>query len=68
MRPVVMDWESRLGRRLRIRDLHILAAAVKCGSMAKAAQQLGWRAQSTMPDVVGKLVEAELERRAAHAS
>jgi GDPmannose 4,6-dehydratase len=38
------------------------------GNAAKAAQQLGWRAQSTMPDVVGKLVEAELERRAAHAA
>lgn len=38
------------------------------GNAAKAAQQLGWRAQSTMPDVVGKLIEAELERRAAHAA
>lgn len=38
------------------------------GNAAKAAKQLGWRAQSTMPDVVGKLIDAELERRAAQVS
>ena len=55
MRPVVMDWESRLGRRLRIRDLHILAAAVKCGSMAKAARQLAM----TQPAVSGAIANLE---------
>ena len=40
MSTVTMEWESRLGRRLRIRDIYILATAVKCGSMAKAAPQL----------------------------
>jgi DNA-binding transcriptional LysR family regulator len=35
------DWESRIGRRLRLRDLHVLSAVVKFGSMAKAAAQLG---------------------------
>src|SRR6266704_5471991 len=40
MPSIVMDWESRLGRRLRVRDLFILSTVVKCGSMAKAAQQL----------------------------
>jgi DNA-binding transcriptional LysR family regulator len=34
------DWESRIGRRLRLRDLHVLAEVVKFGSMAKAAAQL----------------------------
>ena len=38
--PVTMEWESRLGRRLRVRDLYILATAVKAGSMANAARQL----------------------------
>src|ERR1700744_6113674 len=37
---VVMEWENRLGRRLRVRDLYILSAVVNAGSMAKAARQL----------------------------
>src|SRR5262245_7127728 len=40
MSPVTMEWESRLGRRLRVRDLYILSAVVKAGSMAKAARAL----------------------------
>src|SRR5579862_176755 len=40
MSSVTMEWESRLGRRLRIRDLYILSTVVKSGSMAKAARQL----------------------------
>ena len=34
------DWESRIGRRLRLRDLHILSTVVQWGSMAKAASRL----------------------------
>jgi DNA-binding transcriptional LysR family regulator len=33
-------WTNRIGRRLKLRDLHILATVVHCGSMAKAATQL----------------------------
>lgn len=40
MAGVTMEWESRLGRRLRVRDLYILSIAVRAGSMAKAARQL----------------------------
>lgn len=40
MTKVVMEWESRLGRRLRVRDLYILSTVVKSGSMAKAAREL----------------------------
>jgi DNA-binding transcriptional LysR family regulator len=40
MSAVTMEWESRLGRRLRVRDLYILSIAVHTGSMAKAARQL----------------------------
>jgi DNA-binding transcriptional LysR family regulator len=40
MTSVTMEWESRLGRRLRVRDLYILATVVKAGGMAKAARQL----------------------------
>lgn len=36
----MVDWTSRIGRRLRLRDLHILHAVVQCGSMAEAARQL----------------------------
>jgi DNA-binding transcriptional LysR family regulator len=34
------DWESRIGRRLRLRDLHVFFAVVRSGSMAKAASHL----------------------------
>jgi len=55
MPSIVMDWESRLGRRLRVRDLYILATVVKWGSMAKAAQQLGM----TQPAVSGAVANLE---------
>src|SRR6266436_4977175 len=34
------DWQNRIGRRLRLRDLHILSTVVEWGSMAKAASGL----------------------------
>ncbi|MES2183598.1 MAG: LysR family transcriptional regulator [Pseudomonadota bacterium] len=34
------DWDERIGRRLKLRDLHVLAEVVRCGSMAKAAAVL----------------------------
>ena len=37
----IVDWDARIGGRVRLRDLHILLAVVQCGSMAKAARQLG---------------------------
>src|SRR5258705_347986 len=55
MPTIVMDWESRLGRRLRVRDLHILTTVVKCGSMAKAAKQL----RMTQPAVSGAIANLE---------
>ena len=36
-----VDWESQIGRRMRLRDLHVFSTVVQAGSMAKAAQQLG---------------------------
>jgi len=36
-----IDWEAQIGRRLRLRDLHAFFTVVRCGGMAKAAQQLG---------------------------
>jgi DNA-binding transcriptional LysR family regulator len=35
-----MQWNERIGRRLKLRDLHILLAVVQQGSMAKAASEL----------------------------
>src|SRR6266852_2359405 len=37
-----MGWdERRLGRRLKLRDLNVLMTVARCGSMGKAAAQLG---------------------------
>jgi DNA-binding transcriptional LysR family regulator len=35
-----MQWHERIGRRLKLRDLHILLAVMEHGSMAKAAAAL----------------------------
>jgi DNA-binding transcriptional LysR family regulator len=35
-----MKWTDRLGRRVKLRDLHMLLAVAQAGSMAKAAEQL----------------------------
>jgi DNA-binding transcriptional LysR family regulator len=50
-----MEWGDRIGRRLKLRDLHVLLAVVQCGSMSKAARQL-----SVSNPVVTKAV-ADLE-------
>ena len=36
-----IDWDSQIGRRLRLRDLHVFSTVAQRGSMAKAAAQLG---------------------------
>ena len=38
--PHRIDWESQIGRRLKLRDLHVFFTVAQCGSMAKAARQL----------------------------
>jgi DNA-binding transcriptional LysR family regulator len=35
-----LQWADRIGRRVKLRDLHVLSAVVQWGSMAKAAQHL----------------------------
>jgi DNA-binding transcriptional LysR family regulator len=35
-----MQWVDRIGRRLKLRDLHILMTVVQSGTMARAAQRL----------------------------
>ncbi len=55
MTSVTMEWESRLGRRLRVRDLYILSTVVKSGGMAKAARQLAM----TQPSVSAAIANLE---------
>ena len=40
MDNAIQHWESRIGRRLKLRDLHVLFSVVHWGSMAKAATHL----------------------------
>jgi DNA-binding transcriptional LysR family regulator len=40
MNEAPAEWDARIGRRLKLRDLHILSAVVRWGSMAKAATHL----------------------------
>jgi len=51
-----MDWSDRIGRRIKLRDLHILQAVAQHGSMAKAARHL-----SVSQPVISKAI-ADLER------
>jgi DNA-binding transcriptional LysR family regulator len=51
-----MDWADRIGRRVKLRDLHVLLAVIQWGSMAQAARHL-----STSQPVVSKTI-AELEQ------
>ena len=52
-----LDWESRIGRRVRLRDLHALSAVVQSGSMAKAAKELGVT-QSAVSQMIADLESA----------
>ncbi len=51
------DWETRLGRRLKLRDLHILSTVVQWGSMAKGAAHLGM-SQPAVSEAVANLESA----------
>lgn len=51
---VPMEWEKRLGRRLRVRDLYILSTVVRTGSMAKAARELAM-SQPSISEAIANL-------------
>ena len=57
MADATWDWENRIGRRVRLRDLHVLSAVVRCGSMAKAASHLKM-SQSSVSEAVASLEDA----------
>ena len=50
----ITQWERHIGRRLRLRDLFVFFTVVDCGSMAKAAAQLGV-SKPSISDVVADL-------------
>jgi len=52
-----IDWESQIGRRLKLRDLHVFSTVVQRGSMAKAAQHLGV-SQPSVSEVIANLEHA----------
>src|SRR5262245_41940215 len=54
--PEKASWAERIGRRIKLRDLHILQAVVQQGSMAKAARHL-----AVSQPVISKVI-ADLER------
>jgi DNA-binding transcriptional LysR family regulator len=52
-----IDWESQIGSRLKLRDLHVFSTVVQRGSMAKAAQHLGV-SQPAVSEVIADLEHA----------
>jgi DNA-binding transcriptional LysR family regulator len=57
MAKTPINWESRIGRRITLRDLHILSFVVRSGSMAKAAGHLA-TSQSVVSDAIANLESA----------
>ena len=50
-----MQLSDRIGRRMKLHDLHVLMAVVECGSMSKAAQRLN----TTQPAVSRSIADLE---------
>jgi DNA-binding transcriptional LysR family regulator len=66
--PRKIDWQSRIGRRLRLRDLHVFFIVAQHGSMAKAAAELGV-APPTVSEAIADLEHGlglQLLDRSAH--
>lgn len=52
-----MQWEDRIGRRLKLRDLHTLQIVSEVGSMARASRQLGL-SQPAISKAIAELEQA----------
>ena len=50
-----MQLSDRIGRRLKLQDLHVLMTVVQAGTMGKAAQQLN----TTQPNISRAIAELE---------
>jgi DNA-binding transcriptional LysR family regulator len=62
-----MEWADRIGRRIRLRDLHIVLAVAEAGSMTKAAQRLAIShpvVSKTVSDLEQKLTVRLFDRTA----
>jgi DNA-binding transcriptional LysR family regulator len=55
--PRKIDWDSQIGRRVRLRDLHVFHAVAQHQSMAKAATHLGV-SQPAVSEVIADLEHA----------
>jgi DNA-binding transcriptional LysR family regulator len=53
----IREWDNRIGRRLKLRDLHILSTVVERGSMAKAAAHLAM-SQPVVSEAISSLENA----------
>ena len=52
-----IDWDSQIGRRFRLRDLHVFVTVAQRGNMGKAAAELGV-SQPTVSETVANLEHA----------
>jgi len=52
--PRIIDADSQIGRRLKLRDLHLFFTVIQRGSMAKAAAHLGI-SQPAVSEVIADL-------------
>jgi len=57
MVTALKDWDNRIGRRLKLRDLHILSTVVQWGSISKAATHLSMT-QPGVSDAIANLEDA----------
>ncbi len=57
MEKKLSNWDARIGRRVRMRDLHVLLSVVQHGSMARAAAQLNV-SQPAISDAIATLEHA----------
>ena len=57
MAKATWDWEGRIGRRVKLRDIHVLSEVVRSGSMAKAASHLAM-SQSAVSEAIASLEDA----------
>ena len=66
--PKISDWDDRIGRRLRLRDLRVLFEVMQSGTLAKAALQLRV-SQPAVSQVIADLEHAlSIEAVAPHVS
>jgi DNA-binding transcriptional LysR family regulator len=57
MPKAIWDWESRIGHRVKLRDLHVLSAVVRWKGMAKAAPHLAM-SQAAVSEAIANLERA----------